>query len=170
MSTPPYPHFPEPLSTQDFKDDDAIIIDQMLETTSAPADPRGALGPSTLGQQYKAKPVTRLYAQTFVLSGGAQPQQLLQEDVNRGTCKVKAFSTADPLSGVTYNDFCVLSDERGMISSGMKSNAFTLHHGSTMDLDGHTGQLWVIPGPGMSAAIEVSVYGITSMDGTPVND
>lgn len=165
MSTPPYPATEPPIfQTQNLHDDDAQVIDDLVQETNAPADPRFGVVPSIEVPQYKPIPVTRLYTATAVLGGGADPYPLLPEDVNRVTCRIRVFSTNAVAANITYNDFALFADNRGLASSRAQNYLITCHHSEVVDLDGHTGAVWVVPGPGMTAAIEVSAWGVTSYD------
>jgi hypothetical protein len=165
MSTPPYDYLgPAVFTTQDLKDDDPAVIDSLVQETNAPADLKYGVEPYHPVPQYKPNPITRLFTATVLLSGGADPYQLLPEDVNRITCKLSAYSTNATPANITYNDFCLVGDNRGLVSA--RSNTFlcACHHLQERDLYGHTGALWVIPGPGMTAAIEVTAWAVTTYD------
>lgn len=173
MSQPAYPYLPAPLSTQDFTDDDPQVLDSLVQETNAPADLSGGIVPTTLPPAYKPKNSTKVFGTFVSLSGGAPPQRLLGEDVDRGTCKVKVYSSASP---ITFNDYVIVTDDLGNLAyeagviSSRQSLAIVAHHGETLDFDGHTGQLWVIPGNGITATITVTAYGVTSIDGSPMNN
>lgn len=165
MSSPLHPDFtPAAFSRQDFGDDDSAVLDSLVQETNAPADTKYAIDPVIEVPQFKPVAPTKLFTATVILAGGAQPFPLLPEDVNRVTCRVRAFSTNASLAAVTYNDFCLLHSEPGVVSSRMQNFLITLHHDDVLDIDGHTGAVWVIPGPGMSSSIEVTAWGVTSYD------
>lgn len=162
MSTPSF--FPEPFSTQDIHDDDPQVIDSLVQETNAPADIKYGVEPVSEVPQFQPVPVTRLFTATVLLSGGADPYPLLPEDVNRKTCRIRVFSTNAVSANITYNDFALFADNRGLASTRAQNFLITCHHGEIIDLDGHTGAVWCVPGPGMTAAIEVSAWGVTTYD------
>jgi hypothetical protein len=171
MSSPAYPYIPEAFETQNVHDDDAQVIDSLFEETSAPADIKAAVVATDPVQQYKAKAPTRMFANTISFPTGyaSGAVRLLSEDVDRGTTYVRVVSSA---AAPAFNDYVIVSDDLNKVSAGFSGIAIPVHNNGILDLSGHTGQVWVIPGPALSSSsvIEVCAYGIASADGTQLNN
>lgn len=172
---PAYPYFPKQFETQNFQDDDAEVINELVQQAQKPADIHDAVVPSLLVPQFKAIAPTRLFANTIQFSQAQQAVtpytavRLLSEDVNRGTCRVRVYSSATT-PGIA--DYILVSDDLSKISAGVASICTVVRPStSILDLDGHTGQVWVIPGPSLTASsvLEVSAFGITAVDGSILN-
>jgi hypothetical protein len=161
MSTPPYPFLPGPFQTENLKDDDPEVIDSLIQATTAPADIKYGIQPEAVIPQFQPVPVTKLFTATTVLAVGADPYPLLPEDVNRLTCRMTIFSLAVTPA---YADYVLIGDNRGATSARNQNYLITGHHAQIIDLDAHTGQVWVIPGPSIAANIEITAYGVTSYD------
>lgn len=162
VSTPPYPAIPPPFGTQNLKDDDPEVIDSLIQATSAPADIHEGIVPVIPVPQFKPVPVTRFYATTAVLALGAQAYKILNEDINRLTCRLRITSTA---ASPTYADYVLIGDNFGSTSFASQNYLLTAHHGGgDVSLDGHTGNVFIIPGPSITGNIEVTAWGVTSYD------
>ena len=158
-----YPFLPAPFETQDKKDDDAIVIDQLVQETNAPADIHGAIEPVLPDTKVKPASVTRIISQTYQVYIGNPPVRLLTEDVKRVACRLKVYSLNDTPANITRQDYIIINDEAGKISSGATGINIVCHHNQEVDLDGHTGAVWFIHGPLLTAFIEVSIWAVTEM-------
>lgn len=147
--------------SQDLTDDDPQVIDDLVSQTNAPADIKNAVVP--VQQPPKSTPLnpTRIQANTNIFSGGALPQMLLSEDLNRNICRVRVYSSATTPG---FNDYVIINDEKGKISNGTAGINIVARHNQLIDLDGHTGAVYATPGLGITASIEASAYGITHYD------
>lgn len=164
-----YPFLPAPFETQNKKDDDASIIDSLVQETNAPADPHGAIEPVPADTKVKPRSATRLYAQTYQVYIGNPPILIFPADLNRVNCHVSIYSLNDTPANITRQDYVIINDEAGKISNGANGINIVAHHNRTVDLDGHTGAVYFTPGPLLTAFIEVSAYAVSEMpDGTVI--
>lgn len=169
MSQPPYPYTPKPFETQNLNDDDPIVMDELVKTTSAPADIHGAIEPVVKPTDYRPKAATRALTSTVripTVANGGQVQRITSEDLNRATCKLRGYSKATTPS---FDDYVIVADDPGKIASGSVQAANILRHNQTLDWDGHTGPIFITPGPATTDIFEVTAWGITTLDGTEQN-
>lgn len=148
---------------QDLHDDDAAVIASFDIETDAPADVRDATEPIQVVKPQTpeqpnvpqaALPPTRLLAGTELLNGGAAPVQILPADTRRQDFRLDVVTTSS--NPATNNDYVLVGDELGKMYGVMASGTFRVHSGKGVDLTYHTGPIWVVPGPGISATIEVA--------------
>lgn len=143
----------------DARDDDGRVLDSLVQSTDAPATPVvESIAPAPL---VFPKPITRIFADTEQMYIGDAPRRLLSEDLKRQTCRVKVYSLNDTAANITWRDFVIISDEKGKVSNGTAGINIVVHHGQSVDLDGHTGALWVIPGSLLTAVIEICAWGVS---------
>jgi hypothetical protein len=157
-----------PLETPEFEhlylgntaDDDGPIVDGMIQTVSAPATPVvEAIHPATLIEPART---TRLLSgtQTFDFTAITTygPIQILPADKNRQDLTIKAYSFS-ATSPVPNTEFVYIADENGKL--GSSSSGKLRAASSDFDLSEHTGAVYILPGPGLTANFEVSWWATT---------
>jgi hypothetical protein len=147
---------------QNLKDDDGAVIASFDIEVDAPADVRQAtepveiITPETPTQPdvpSAATPATRIISGTELMFGGAAPLQILYADTRRQDLRIDIYSTAGS-PGV--NEYVLIGDELAKMSNVMASGTFKGRHAKSVDLTYHTGPLFIVPGPSITAAIEIS--------------
>lgn len=142
----------------DTKDDDAQIIDALVQEVDTPAIPvQEPINPVPL---VRPKDYARLLAGAIVLdSSYLTPIQIVPSDKNRIELRIDVFSFA-AVPG--QNDYIFLGDENGKPGT---TSSWRLRPGATgksHTFAYYTGALWVLPNPAITAAIEISFVATTS--------
>lgn len=140
----------------DTKDDDGPVIDSLVQEVDRPATPVIEKIDTPL---IKTKRTTRVLSGTFVFDNtqiaNYSPMQILPADAKRLEWSIKGFSyVAEP----TITDYVYLADENGKMGS---SSAGRLRSGDKLNLDDHTGALWMLPNPGITGLFEVTYWATT---------
>lgn len=147
----------EVFGSQDLKDDDGAVIDSFLIETDAPPNPADAPQPITIQALPAVRPITRLITGYQVMSSAVQQAiQIVPADAARLELVLKVTSTA---ATPTLEDYILVSDEfsKVLFGSGQSGIASRFRQNtSPYILARHTGPLWVMPNPSISAAIEVT--------------
>lgn len=157
----------EIFSTQNLQDDDAAVIDSYLIETDAPPDLKDAVEPIPVPYMPPAPIKTKLITGTQVIdSSYVQPFRMLSQDTNRKSLQILVTGTN---TAVTFNDFLILGTDQAVTSAGPQGSqglvrvrpqaAFVP---TNILLNEHNGAVWVIPGPAIANAIELSWIAVTS--------
>lgn len=147
--------------TQNLSDDDGPVIDSFFVETDAPPDLKDAQEPIVIPARPEVAVPTRLMAGADVLTQTTSAYQLLPADTNRVKLHIDIYSYATTPG---QKDFVYVADENGKISSmvnGASSGGFKARFGKGVDLDDHTGAVWIAPGPIVADNIEVSWRAVT---------
>lgn len=153
----PYP----PLGMSDNHDDDGQVLTDLLTDTHEPADIRGAIEPVEEPAPVTPIPVTRILANTLTLASGGLVTPLLSEDLRRKSCFVSVYSNAAAAS-ITAADYVIIADDKSKISAGSAGIAIKIRHGQPpIEIKGHTGALYVIPGSALNGTIDVSAWTVS---------
>lgn len=150
----------EIFSTQNLQDDDAAVIDSYLIETDAPPDLKDAVEPIPVPYMPPAPVHTRLFTGTQVIDSTYVPFRILTQDTDRKSLQILITGTN---TAVTFNDFVLIGYEQGTVSGGPNSSMAVLRVRpqaafvpTILPLIGHTGAVWVVPGPAIANAIELS--------------
>ena len=129
---------PTYLNTGDVNDDDAEIIDDLVE--SDPTPPTADELPITRGPNTPViQPLpSRLLTHTATYQASAGVIQAVPEDPRRKNLTIRVHGSND----------IFLAQDASALTMGM-STAFVLPGPGTLDLDGYTGALWVAPDPAL---------------------
>jgi len=129
MTTPP--DDVRPTLAGDWRDDDAAILDDLVESSAVPPTPDD-LPLAVPVPQVVPPPINRLLGGTTVILPGWPPQLLLPADHRRTALSVTAITDSAVSTGV--------SGDPGKLMS--RSTATILINGQTLSLPGFTGALW----------------------------
>lgn len=143
--------------TQNLHDDDGPVIDSLLIETDNPPDIKEATEPIEKSPDKNPPRPDRLLTGTFNVSQGGfiSPVMVLPADANRKSIILSVYSTA---ATPTATDFVLVASENGLASG---NNAFNIHHGKDYTLYDYTGAVWAIPGPAITATIELTWVAVT---------
>lgn len=121
-----------PLNLGDTRDDDAQILDEMLQENPNPGLPY----PSEPGQPKYAQPVppTRLMTGSVDLAPDSPPQKLFNSDPNR--CELILNFDSDTLA------FVRIASDVANLAGNSVSAVFDASRGTPIRLEKHTGELW----------------------------
>lgn len=147
--------------TQNVNDDDGQVIDSFFIETDTPPPLKDAQEPIVLPEPPEIVLPTRMFAGTDVLTAASTPYMLMPADTNRVNLHLDIYSFATTPSA---KDYVFIADENGKISSvmsGASSGAFKGRHNKGIDLDNHTGAVWIGPGPILGDNIEISWRTVT---------
>ncbi len=147
----PYPMF----GTQDLKDDDAKVIDDYLIETNAPPAMDDATEPIPPTPTAGITPTTRLISRELRVDPAWDAVLAVPADEFRKQLLIKVLSP----TAVTTDGVRVGSDRNTVAFAGR------LVHGSVLQIDNHTGALWVYPQAltdvANSAVVCVEIWSIT---------
>ena len=149
----------EPFGSQDLHDDDGPVIDSFLIETDAPPNPADAPEPITVvSLPAPPKPGRLLTGSYPFTTATTSPVQILPADAKRRSLILRAFSSAASPSAEVEKLF--MADENGKCASS--SGSFVLRHNAVpMVLTDYTGAVWVLPGSGLTAAMELTWVAVT---------
>lgn len=147
----------EPFGSQNLKDDDGAVIDSLFLETDAPPDPASVPEPITIPALPAVRPTTRLITGYQVMSSAIQqPIPIAPADAERLELTIKVTSTA---VSPTLEDYILLSDESSKCVFGTGQSGIASRFRQNTEpytLCAHTGPVWIMPNPSISAAIEVT--------------
>jgi hypothetical protein len=128
---------PDRLNLGDTRDDDATILDRLVESHAEP--PTAEKLPFAVPEPlHRPRPLTRLITGSIDLQPGWSPMQLLPADPDRESLVISAYSYAQT-PGIEH---VLISDDAAKVSS--IGGAFILYHGQGTDKSlSHTGPVWV---------------------------
>jgi hypothetical protein len=149
--------------TQNLHDDDGSVIDSFLIETDTPPDVKDAIEPiEQLPAKVDVPTYTRIMSGIVLFLGGeTSPVNLVPFDDNRIRFHLDVTSAA---TTPAFADFILVADEPGKLSNPAATSTqpgFRVHNGKGVDMDEHTGPVWVIPGAGITNAIEISWRAVT---------
>lgn len=136
-------------------DDDGQVIDNLFIETDAPPD----LVVQAIDDMPLTVPVptTVLRTTTVNVDPTWTAHKVFVADKNRTVLKLGGYSSA-ATPGI--NDYAIIAYDQGLLTptSGVK-----LRHNRTLDLDGHTGDIWVLSSPTLTASstFEITVVAVT---------
>lgn len=147
-----------PLHVGDVTDDDGKVIDNFfIEVNDSPA-PADLIGPIDPAPLLIPRPATRLITGNMNLDTNWQPVQILPADPNRLQLRIRGMSLATTPG---LNDYVLLGYDRGMVATPSGA-AFKLRSGVGLDLDEHTGEVWIASQAGLAANLfEVNYLAVT---------
>lgn len=150
--------------TQNLTDDDGQVIDSFLVETDSPPDIKEAIEPiQQLPDKINVPRYTRIMSGIVLFLGGeTTPVMLVPFDDNRIKFHLDVTSAA---VAPVFADFVITADEPGKLSNPAATSTqagFRVHNGKGVDMDEHTGPVWVIPGAAITNAIEVSWRAVTT--------
>lgn len=147
------PHFEFPDSPHiagDPHDDDARVIDSLVESDATPPTPdEEPLTP--VEPLIKPKPVSRLITGSVTLNNAAPPIQIVPVSIHRESIRLTLMST-------TSTDYIRFSDDSGKLYS-LQSCAVLPVYGGGIDLSEHTGPIWVYA-PDVAGNVTVSFVAV----------
>jgi hypothetical protein len=148
-----------PLHLGNTADDDGQVIDSLLVEVDAPPAPQDLIGPISPEPLIKPRPVTRLNTGNYTIDTTWGPVQVVPADPNRLQLRIRGMSNAaTPGAG----DYILLGYDRGMVGAGNNSAVYKLRNNVSLDLDEHTGEVWVAAQPGLAAnTFEISYLTVT---------
>ncbi len=150
------------LHVGDVQDDDGPVIDSFLvEVDEAPTGPElisaGVLSDER-GPLTKPKRTTRIITGTAIMDASWQPNKILVADPNRQQLLIRANATQLTVTpATTLSDYAVLAFEPAFVTA---TNGFRFRS-TGINLDDHTGDVWVAVPPGVSAPIEITWLAVT---------
>lgn len=154
-------------STQNVRDDDAAVIDSYDIEVDAPPDIKAAIVPMDQPKLPPLPETTRLITGTQVLdSSYVNPYQMLPADANRLSLFISVTST---VTGPTFNDYVLIADQGGKVSAAAagavsgasRIRAQAVFSPTQVPMINHTGAVYLLPNPSITAAIEVSWVAVT---------
>lgn len=141
------------LHVGDTADDDGAVIDSFLVETDAPPATEELIGPIDPAPLHRPEPTTRLISKNYIVNSGWVPFQAVIADAGRVQLRLRVMSTG--VAGTTtFEDYIRVGYDPGVLEA-------RLWTGNALDLDDHTGDLWIGPGPALTAAIAVSIVAVT---------
>lgn len=148
-----------PLHVGNTADDDAAVTDSFLVETDAPPPVEELIGPIAPEPLVKPWSPTRLITGNHTVDTNWTAVQILPADPNRLQLRIRGLSLATTPG---LDDFILLAYDRGVVSMGVNSAAYKLRSGVSLDLDEHTGEVWIAAQPGLVAnRFEVNYLAVT---------
>jgi hypothetical protein len=142
------------------QDDDAQVIDSMVTTTAEPPEP--PIEPITIPPLPALPTITRVLAGTELITTDRISYQLLPPDANRREFELHLHWGGTP-GEETATDYILLSDEIGKVSNtDSTQGAMRIYPGKEIDLDAHTGAIWLNKGPSTTATLIATWRAVTS--------
>lgn len=156
-----YPAYPMPLNTGDIKDDDADIMDRMLDEQPDPGVPAAI---ETAEPRFPRVPVaTRTLTGTERFTAGGDSIKLMNRDPYRQS--LKFFLNSSAAGTPAPDDKILIAQDNAAIEAGSRRGAtlISLYNAQVpIDWSGHTGEVWVKIPTGFAAnPIDVSWVAIT---------
>lgn len=122
----------------DYKDDDARVIDSLIEAeANPPTDEEKPLEPIRERPAVGSRPINRLLSNTLRIDPSWGPQLLLPADPFRQSVNINVSAVAEGA------DTVMIADDAGKIQGGITAGAFILTTGS-QSLGGYTGPVWAV--------------------------
>lgn len=154
MSIPSY-EFPDaPEIAGDVRDDDAAVINSLVESHAEPPTPAEMPLKAPLDRTIDPPKITRMISNTINIDKTwPVPTLLLPADPNRKSLTIRVAST-------TTTDVVYLADEQNKAQNA--STSFVLAPATTtVDLSAHTGAVWIYA-PLLAATALVTAVAVTS--------
>ena len=141
----------------DTRDDDGQVIDSLVQEVDSPATP--VVQPIAPTPLVRTKRTTRLLSGTIIFDNlniaNIGPIQILPADAKRLEWTIKGFSL---VAAPTVTDFVFIADENGKLNT---SSSGRLRSGQHINMDDHTGALWVLPNAAITGLFEVTYWATT---------
>lgn len=153
MSAPVSGADTRPLTLGDTRDDDGAVIDSFFVETDAP--PALVIEPIDTAPLHKPKPATVLRTGTYELATGWTAIKLLVADPNRNTFRLRGYSLA---AAPSATDYALVAFDPGLLTP---QAAFRLRHNTSLDLDEHTGDVYVLLNSAATGAYELTYAAVT---------
>lgn len=142
-----------PLFTGDNNDDDGQVIDNFLIETDTPPTPViEHISPAPL---IAPKAATILRTGSYLLNLSYSAIKMISADVNRKELRLEGYST---VAAPTFVEYALVAFDAGLLTD---SSAYHLRHGEKLNLDEHTGDVYILPVSTITAAFEVSYIAVT---------
>lgn len=150
------PTFAPRLNTGDPADDDGPVIDSLLIETDAPPEPLPDTSVDPQRSKERPRKTGRLLAVTHTLLPGWDPVQVGWADPDRETFRLQLVTA-------NAGDFILFADDASKLSSDATcARLYGSATGTRIDLDNHTGPLWVKPDASNNVAGCIfSAWGVT---------
>ena len=140
----PYP----PFGSENVTDDDGQVLDSFFVETDNPPDLRLAQEPIPILPRVTPEYPTKLFTGFQVIFANTDPFRLFQADVRRVDGKIYVASlNATP----DLNQYVYVSEQRSAIPpSALSGNVLRARPGKSIDIESHSGELWVMGNPGIA--------------------
>jgi hypothetical protein len=150
------PTFAPRLNTGDPNDDDGPVIDSLLIEVDNPPEPLPDASVDPQRSEVRPRKTGRLLTLTHTLLPGWDPVQVGWADPDRKTFRIQVV-------GTTTTDFVRFADDASKLSSDTTcARVYASAAGTRIDLDNHTGPIWVKPDADNDAAgVVFSVWNVT---------
>jgi hypothetical protein len=143
----------EIFGSQKPNDDDGQVIDSFFIETDTPPDLTQALETIPIPAKDPIEKPTRTLSGTEILTSAFTPYMLLAPDADRTTIAIGVYSYATT-PGV--KDYALMADENSKVSTTSAQGSFRLRHNQVYSFSGHTGAIWITPGPILTDNIEIT--------------
>lgn len=153
MSAPVSGADTRPLDLGDTHDDDGAVIDSFLVEVDAPPTP--VIEAIDTAPLHQPKPATVLRTGTHLLNTTWTVLKLLVADPNRNTFRLRGYSNA---AAPTVEDYCMVAFDPGLCTP---QSAYRLRHNTPLDLDEHTGDVYVLLNPAATGTFELTYCAVT---------
>jgi len=150
MSLPTFDDWERPPIAGDVHDDDARVLDSLVESHAEPPTVREQ-PTAPVEALRQPEPETRLLTGTVTLLPGWDAMPLLPADASRTALTVSAYST---VSGEAIR----LADDRGKLFS--PSQSFMVRHEASFS-GPHTGPVWIVADPAATGTLTVTYVAVT---------
>lgn len=121
----------------DYRDDDARVIDSLIEQDATPPTPEDEPLEPIRERAPVMRPINRLLSNTLRLDPSWQPLLLLPSDPFRQSVNINVSAAAEGA------DTVMIADDAGKIQGSVTAGGFILTTGS-QSLSGYTGPIWVV--------------------------
>jgi hypothetical protein len=151
------PTYAPRLNTGDDTDDDAQVIDSLLVEVDNPPEPLPDASVDPQRSRERPRKTGRLVpTNTVTMLPGWNAVQVAWADPDRSTLRLQVV-------GATATDFIRWSDDLSKLPADSSSvRVYASASGTRIDIDGHTGPLWVQPDAANNAAgVIVSCWGVS---------
>lgn len=153
MSIPSLDFPNSPHIAGNYKDDDAEVLDNLVEAEANPPAPE-EMPLVPIDKPIEPPKITRLISNTFTVDKAwAEPTLLLPADPNRKSLSIRVTST-------TATDVVNVADEKNKAQSAGTSYSVQAS-AVALDLSNHTGAVWVYA-PNLAATAVVTCVAVTS--------
>lgn len=140
------PTYAPRLNTGDPNDDDGQVIDSLLVEVDNPPEPLPNVAVDPQRSEVRPRKTGRLLSVTHTLLPGWDPVQVGWADPDRKTFRIQ-------LVGTTATDFIRFADDASKLASDSScARLYATANGTRIDLDNHTGPLYVKPDANNNAA------------------
>lgn len=156
-----------PLHVGNVTDDDGQVIDSFLVETDAPPTPDEMMAAGIQGLKeplHEPEPATRLITATWTLQPSWSPFKILVADPGRVQLRLRAMSLATTPAVAT--DFVVIGFDQAFTQA---NSGFRLWNSVPIDLDDHTGDLFLGCNPNAQVNASGDAFVVTMLAVTKGN-